>query len=314
MNGEYIKDFNKIFTELGLFSDCSQDVVMQRIIELENKFPYDELIEIYNELLLTCKTPEIIIQTIKYCDNYKNPVTLRILLDILLMRGVFMTNSKEEFLNVRTISAKAISNYKEQDTVTSLLYCLNNKDENYKLRLACADALGKIGDKYAVTPLMNIVEDDDEKSVYVKESAVFALGMIGDIRAADMFVSVLEAKKGFIDKFTFLKERIIEALGKMNLKSEKVFMALKKTLMDESPQIRINAIETLMNSEYEDAYSLIKECLTDRDDEVKKNALIALYNMVGRSILDEVLMSLEYKQYLKEQAEEIIKEYEENDD
>jgi hypothetical protein len=67
-------------------------------------------------------------------------------------------------------------------------------------------------------------QDDDlvntriglEKSVYVRESAAAALGMLGDIRAIDPLVSILETKKGFIDKFTFLKEKIIETLSKFN--------------------------------------------------------------------------------------------------
>ncbi len=35
---------------------------------------------------------------------------------------------------------------------------------------------------------------------------------------------------------------------------------------------------------------MIKNMLDDLDEEVKKNALIALYNMNGREILDEVIM------------------------
>ena len=44
-----------------------------------------------------------------------------------------------------------------------------------------------------------------------------------------------------------------------------------------------------MDSDNPEAYDVIKRCLTDSDDEVKKNALIALYNMRGRRILDEVI-------------------------
>ncbi len=192
--------------------------------------------------------------------------------------------------------AKAIANLKDTSAVTALLYCLNNKDENYKVRFACADALGKIGDKYAVAPLIDVVKDEDERSVYLRESAASALGMLGDIRAVDPLVSILETKKGILDKFTFLKER--------------VFDALKLSLMDESAQIRINAIEALMESDYEEAYDAIKGCLTDSDDEVKKNALIALYNMTGRRILDEVIKETCYSDVLKIEAVSIIEEYE----
>ena len=44
--------------------------------------------------------------------------------------------------------------------------------------------------------------------------------------------------------------------------------------------------------------------------EVKKNALIALYNLLGRSILDEVINSKDYSDALKIEAVSIIDEYE----
>lgn len=205
--------------------------------------------------------------------------------------------------------AKAISNYKNRDSIIPLLNCLNNKKENYKLRLSCAESLGKIGDKFAVAPLIDVLSDEEEKSVYLKESAAIALGMIGDMRALDPFLGILDAKRGIIDKFTFLKERIIEALGKINVgKNEKVFKALKNSLMDESPQIRIGAIEALMNSEDSRAVDLIKEALFDENDEVKKNAVIALYNLEGEEILKDILGCDQYNDICKEEAERILSE------
>ena len=84
--------------------------------------------------------------------------------------------------------------------------------------------------------------------------------------------------------------------------------------MDESSQIRINAIEALMDSEHPEAYDAIKSCLNDVNDEVKKNALIALYNMVGRRILDEVIKEPIYADVLKVEAVSIIEEYETEDE
>ena len=182
-----------------------------------------------------------------------------------------------------------LANTKDSQAVYPLLYCLNSKDENYKVKLSCAEALGKIGDKYAVLPLMNIVEDESESSVYVKESAVSALGMIGDSKAVDSLVSILESKKGFLDKFTFLKERALEALNKLSFKGERVFNALVKSLRDESPQVRINAIEVLMNSEDSRANDLIREMLKDTNSDVVQNAVIALYNLEGDEVLNEIL-------------------------
>ena len=78
--------------------------------------------------------------------------------------------------------------------------------------------------------------------------------------------------------------------------------------------VRINAIEALMNTGEEEAVELIRTVLTDDDDEVKKNALIALYNLEGREVLDEVLTNPDYPQVLKEEAQELINEYENEED
>ena len=77
--------------------------------------------------------------------------------------------------------------------------------------------------------------------------------------------------------------------------------------------VRINAIEAIMNSDEEDAAEIIKPCLNDDDDEVKKNALIALYNLLGRDILDEVVSMPSYSEFLRNTAKELIEEYENED-
>jgi len=99
-------------------------------------------------------------------------------------------------------------------------------------------------------------------------------------------------------------------LGKFHFNSERVFKALEHALMDESAQIRINAIEALMDSNDERAYHLIKDMLEDKDDEVKKNALIALYNIVGGDILEEVLGEEKYSDFVKTEAQSLMDEYE----
>lgn len=311
------KDLENLAKQCNLDQNADSTEVIQKISALENEYDETDLVEIYNYFAAISKTPDVLMYLMRCMDKYRDNSSLSLLLEILLMKNIDNGNSaeREKFINVRAMCAKAIANLKDTSAVTPLLYCLNNKDENYKVRLACADALGKIGDKYAVAPLIDVVKDEGEKSVYLRESAAFALGMLGDIRAVDPLVSILETKKGILDKFTFLKERVIEALGKLRLdNNDRVFFALKNTLTDESPQIRINAIEALMDSEHPDAYNAIRECLNDCDDEVKKNALIALYNIVGREILDEVVNSPKYPDILKLEAVSIIEEYEDDSD
>ena len=306
-----VLDFSVILEKCGVGKLSSQAVV-ENIANLEEFYDASELVEIYNYFLTTVEEPEILMSVIKLADAYKAASTLSILLDILLLKKENIKDV-DNLINVRVLAAKAISNYKDTSTVGALLYCLNDKHENYKVRLACADALGRIGDRFAVEPLIDVVKDEDEKSVYVKESATVALGRIGDVSAIEPLVSIIEGKQGLWDKFSFLKERIVEALGKLNINNKRVFNVLKQSLMDSSAMVRINAIEALMNSEYDEAEKLIRTALKDEDKEVQRNALIALYNMVGRDVLDEVISLPVYSEFLKNEATELIKEYEDEE-
>ena len=112
-----------------------------------------------------------------------------------------------------------------------------------------------------------------------------------------------------------MKERIIKALGKLRIDDDdRGFNALKNSLFDESPHVRINAIEAIMESDNPRAVETIKSCLLDdEDEEVKKNAMIALYNLIGREILDEVAEG-DFPDSLKMEAVSMISEYEEVDE
>ncbi len=302
-------NFSEILNDCGVESE-PPDEVLKNLVSIEEFYNSDEIVEIYNYILTNVKNYDILSGVVKLSDSRKASSTLSVLIDILLLKNKEQDDS-DELINLRVLCAKAISNYKDASTLGALLYCLNNKNENYKIRLACADALGRIGDKYAVEPLIDVVKDDNEKSIYVKESATFALGLIGDSSAIDPLVAIMDAKQGIWDKFSFLKEKIVEALGRLNINNRKVLHVFKNSLIDASPMVRINAIEALMNSEFEEAPELIRTALQDSDEEVQRNALIALYNIIGRDILDEVISLPVYSKFLKEEAKNIIEEYEE---
>jgi HEAT repeat protein len=299
-------NYETILNSCGIGVLTPQEAI-KKLANLEEFYNSAELANIYNYCLLNIENPEILTQIIKISDSYRAKSTLAILLDLLKHD---IDSNDENSVNLRVTCIKAIANYKDYSTVTAILNCMNNKNEHYKVRLTCADALGRIGDKYAVKPLIDVIEDENEKSVYLKESATFALGLLGDASAIDPLVSILESKQGFLGKFSFLKEKIVEALGKLNINNKNIMKALKNSLMDSSPMVRINAIEAIMNSDDENAYELIKPSLHDDDNEVKKNALIALYNLIGRDILDEVIDLPIYSEFIKEEARNIIEEYE----
>lgn len=283
--------FESLAVECEIFNPSDVKKTIDDISALSARFPNEYLVLIYNYFFQNTDSFEVLIFLLKKIDKFKDKSSRSVLTDYLVMKEKLLNQLQdgEKVTRIRTEITKVLANTKDLQAVYPLLYCLNSKDENYKVKIACAEALGKIGDKYAVLPLMNVVEDEEENSVYVKESAVSALGMIGDEKAVDSLVSILESKKGFLDKFTFLKERALEALNKLNFKNDKVYHALEKSLRDESIQVRINAIEVLMNMDEERAEKLIISMLEDRNTEVVQNAVIALYNIKGDEYLEQLI-------------------------
>lgn len=261
-------------------------------------------------ILQNSKNPALLDKTIRVINKERQKEHLAPLIDFILN-----PHKEETFLGLKVLAIKTISNYKDTTAVSSLMYCLNDKNSNYKIRLAAAEALGKIGDKNAFESLTNVVYDEKEKSTYIKESAVVALGMLGDSRALDVFNSIINTKQMFLDKFSYLKERIVEAISKFDIsKDNKAVDILKKTLFDHSPRTRIAAIEAIMNSDIKEGYDLIYDRLVSDDDfEVRKNALVALYNISDERILKEVIKG-DFSFELKRYAKELLDEYGEDDE
>lgn len=296
--------FEKLTQDCNVIGAVNSKSSILKIKLLSDTYPSEYLIKIYNYFFEVSDNYEILMFLLTKIDKYRDKSSIPLLIDSLLMKGKLAKRIPDSDLltRIRVNITKALANTKDSRAVYPLLYCLNSKDENYKVKLSCAEALGKIGDRYAVLPLMNIVEDEAESSAYVKESAISALGMLGDTKAVDSLVSILESKKGFLGKFTFLKERALEALNKLNYRSDRVFKAVEKSLLDESPQVRINAIEVLMNSEDDRAEGLIKSMLDDPCREVVQNAVIALYNLIGDTVLDEIIIQDGYSETAKQEA------------
>ena len=274
--------------------------------DLKKNFKQREIISCYCYILENKTDIDLLNATIREINKIKYFDCMGSLLEFI--KRDFNDN---KYFDLKVLAIKTVSNYKDTACVPVLLNCLNDKNSNYKIRLAAAEALGKIGDRNAFESLSNVVNDEKENSAYIKESAVTALGMLGDERALDVFDSILNTKQMFLDKFSYLKERIIEAISKLEIsKDKKALNILKNALMDNSPQIRISAIEALQNSEFDNIYELIYDRLQYDDNlEVKKNAIVALYNISDRKILDEVLEG-DFEPELKAYAGDIIREYE----
>lgn len=294
--------------------DGNQSIELIEKLEAET-LQKEDFVDIINYFFEISNDYNVVSFLFKKMNKYKSSSSVAPLVDALVLKEKYRVKFQNEDVRmfVRVNAAKTLANIKDNAAVNPLLYCMNNKGENYKLRLACAEALGKIGDKYAIIPLSEVLKDESENSVYLKESAAFALGMIGDEKAVDTLVSVLETGKGLMDKFTFLKERAIEALSKINTNNAKVFRALEKSLKDQSVQVRINAIEALSNIDDDRVFDLIYGCLSDKSPDVARNAIIALFNITGEQVLNDILNDNSLPDYTIKLVKEIIKEVEAED-
>lgn len=284
-------------------------------IEKEKKLTDTEVVQLLNKLLEREKNPEALLGILKKLNMYRGRVPSENLVNLLLFKNMPENCRLDDYLKVRCAVATLLGNIKDQNTVVPMLYILNNKGENYKLRLSVAEALGRIGNKYAVAPLIDIVTDEEEKSVYVRESAAKALGMLGDIRALGPFVRILESKRGIIDKFTFLKEKVIEAIGKVveNNDSEEIcdrhtVKVLIGSLDDESPGVRLGAIEALSELNDESVIPLIERKIFDEEEDVARGAINSLYNIRGKNYIIDLLDDDKLPGWCRDEIEMILEE------
>lgn len=254
--------------------------------------------------------PKVVIHTIGVTSRMNLQSAVMTLIDLALGSGVAVFDDAHDLqemrqsdagIKIRTAAIRALAKFQDDRAVVPLMSILNDKAENYRLRLVAAETLGRIGDDHVVRPLLDIVKDEREKSVYLKESAVKALGMLGDIRALESLLDEMEQQKGFWNKFLYLKENLFEAIGRVGTGgSEKIRASLLAALRDDAPSIRLAAVDALCEL---DDVSVIPELLpmvNDTDDDVAHSAIDALYELGGRETLQALLAQDNLPQIMRE--------------
>ena len=145
--------------------------------------------------------------------------------------------------------------------------------------------------------------------MYLRESAAKALGMLGDIRAIEPLANILENRNGLFDKFTFLKERIVETLGRLGqYGDEKSLRALKNALDDDAACIRLGAIEALSEMDDERVIPLIEKMIDDEDEDVARTAIFTLYEIAGIEYIKEIEERRELPECCKDEIADFLEE------
>ncbi len=256
--------------------------------------------------------PDILIQCIQTMTRVKVYSAVVSLIDIALAVKVAVFESNDGFgqsedaLKLRIAAVQALGRMGDDRAILPLMSLLNNRDENYRLRLTAAESLGRLGDSHATTHLVQILNDERENSLYLKESAVKALGMLGDIRALEPLIDALEAKRGFRDKFNYLKERIIEAIGRIGRPTPKVTQNLLLALQDDAPSIRLAAIHALESIGDLSGLEPLMQAVFDRDDDIALAAISAVYALGGESAIKSLLKSEQLPQFIRDELESYL--------
>ncbi len=209
-------------------------------------------------------------------------------------------------IRIRIAAIQALGKMGDDRAIVPLMDILGDQSENYRLRLAAAESLGRLGDAQALNPLINIVNDEEEPSQYLKESAVKALGMLGDIRALEPLLDMFESQKGLKNKFNFLKEQIVEAIGRLGFNHSRAQNVLLEALKDEAACVRLSAVESLSEVGDETCVQALKQCLFDTDDDVAIAAAAALFQLGGDLLIREIL---EYQENLPQFIRQELESY-----
>lgn len=299
----------------------SQDDLLRNISALGNLLVgadhlmiYPQAVDCLIDLIRHGSDIMLMSHCISVLSRIKAQASVSVIVDVLLATDIDLYENNrnpnykvlDESLRLRSAAAQALGKLKDERAIIPLMSILNDKSLNYRLRLAAAESLGKLGDENAVTPLIDIINDERENSVYLKESAVKALGMLGDIRAIEPLIDMLESKKGLRNKFSFLKEQIIEAIARIGKPNHKATDHLLTALKDEAPSIRLAAVEALGEVGDESCVPLLSELIYDSHDDVAISAIAAIYNLAGERAIKDILTQDNLPQFLREELESYI--------
>ena len=97
-------------------------------------------------------------------------------------------------------------------------------------------------------------------------------------------------KEAFLVSLVFLKEQVIDALGRIGPSSDKeTIKALKDSLMDEAPSVRLSAVETLASMGDDSIIQVLLPAIYDEEEDVAREAVRSVYCLGGFLELKKLL-------------------------
>jgi len=203
-------------------------------------------------------------------------------------------------------AAIALGEIGDKRAVEPLIKALRDKDEVWDVRESAVYALGKIGDG-AVEPLIKFLGDEDWR---VRSRAAIALDDIGDKLAVEPLIKALEDEDWRAHKYA------AEALVKIG--DKRAVEPLIKTLGDKNSYVRIRAAQAIGKIGDKRAVEPLIKALSDDEPWVRGNAAEALGEIGDKRAVEPLIKALEdevlvdvhnaAKKALKKLGHEVVEE------
>ncbi|MFM7469743.1 MAG: HEAT repeat domain-containing protein [Vampirovibrionales bacterium] len=158
--------------------------------------------------------------------------------------------------------------------LNTLLEVVQNLSLDYRLRLAAADALGRLGHQEAASVLQHVASNPDENSMYVKESSIKALGLLGDLHAMTEIAGSLFAHQPSAERLIFLKETLLQSISQGHIHQlpdamrAELQQVLETVLQDASATLRAAATHSVAELQLSDFIPLLKKRMLEETPDV----------------------------------------------
>jgi len=206
------------------------------------------------------KSPIVRERAVALLGNFKQRDAVEPLLDVL--------NDKNEWKSIRARAIDSLGNLRDERSIEPILKLLDSEDD--EIQNSSIIAFSKFRDVRAVPKMKKIIRDDFELPT-IKDSAISALGQIGDKNAEDVLLELLNTRLGtakieLTDRIKTLRENAIIALGKLEV--TRAVPKLLDILEDKGKNeaIRKNSATALARIGDERAVNVISQILVDETE------------------------------------------------
>lgn len=181
--------------------------------------------------------------------------------------------------SIRREVVNALSRYPKNDVSGCLIQVFKNEDESWEIRFRAAEALRRLGSGAVTLPRLVQILQDDCKNLFLRKSAVEAIGFSEAETAIPNLVKIFQNE----EEDWSLRRSAIEALGNINSKIAipDLVKSLRNLNMDSG--LREFIIEALVCLGDKMAIPVLLETLNDHNYFVRASAIEAVGKLGGKT-------------------------------